>query len=239
MSGELPPNVIEHRFADGDALAAALAAAVADDLRAGIATHGGALLAVSGGTTPGRFLTRLSAEPLVWDRVTVTLADERWVDLEHPRSNEAVVRHALLRHEAAEARFVPMYVPADTPEAAWPTVEAAFAALPYPFDAIVLGMGTDGHCASLFPGGDRLREALDPTGKARVLPIRAASQPEPRVTLTLASLRATRKLYLHIEGAEKRAVLERALREDDASRLLPIRTVLDHSRVPLNVFWSR
>jgi 6-phosphogluconolactonase len=231
--------VIEHRFADGDALAAALAAAVADDLRAGIAAHGAALLAVSGGTTPGRFLSRLSAEPLVWDRVTVTLADERWVPVEHARSNEAVVRHALLRHEAAEARFVPLYVHADTPEAALPMLQASFDALPYPFDAIVLGMGTDGHCASLFPDGDRLAEALDPNGTARVLPMRAPGAGEPRTTLTLASLRATRQHNLHLEGAEKRAVLDRALAAPDAPARYPIRAVFDHVRVPLHVFWSR
>jgi len=239
VSGEPLPRLVEHKFASGEALADALAQSVADDLRAGIAAHGAALLAVSGGTTPGRFLTRLSAQPMPWDRVTVTLADERWVDLEHARSNEAVIRHALLRHEAAEARFVPMHVHADTPEAAWPMVEAAFDALPYPFDAIVLGMGNDGHCASLFPDGDRTREAMDLARPARVLPIRAPSQPEPRVTLTLASLRATRRLYLHIEGAEKRATLDRALSEPDAVRLYPIRAVLEASLVPMNVYWSR
>ena len=237
MSGEPLPRLVEHRFANGDVLAEALAQAVGDDLRAGIGTHGHALLAVSGGTTPGRFLTRLSAQPMPWDRVTVTLADERWVPLDHARSNEAVIRHTLLRHEAAEARFVPMYVPADTPEAAWPMVEAAFDALPYPFEAIVLGMGTDGHCASLFPQGDRLAQALDPAGTARVLPMRTAAQPEPRVTLTMSSLRATRKLYLHIEGPEKRAALDRALREPDAIRRYPVRAVLEAARVPLHVYW--
>ena len=96
-------------------------------------------------------------------------------------------------------------------------------------------MGNDGHIASLFPGADRLREALDPRGKARVLPLRAAAAGEPRLSLTLPALTATRALYLHIEGAAKRAVLEQALAA--TTELLPVATVVRAAPVVTQLYW--
>jgi 6-phosphogluconolactonase len=222
-----------HRFADGTALAQALAAAVADDLRAGIAARGQACVALSGGNTPKRFMQALSQQPLPWDKVIVTLVDERWVPATHERSNARLVQENLLQGPAAAAHFVPLYRPTPEPEAATPALEAD---LPQSFDAMVLGMGADGHTASFFPGGDRLEEALDPSGLARVLPMRAPGAGEPRITLTLPVLLAATRLYLHIEGAEKQAVLQRALSGEGEGRDYPVRTVLTHVERPIAVF---
>lgn len=199
-----------HRFDDGETLAAALADAVAADLRAAIDARGAATLAVSGGSTPKRFLEALSTRRLDWPKVTVTLVDERWVPPQHERSNAALVQAHLLHGAAGSATFLPLYVSAPTPEAGLPRVALALDALPLPLDAVVLGMGGDGHTASFFPGGDRLAEALDPHGRARVLPMRAAGAGEPRITLTLPLLAGARAAYLHIQGEDKRAVLEQA-----------------------------
>ena len=219
-------------YADSDTLASALAQHVADDLRAALAERGQASLALSGGTTPRRFLRALSAQALDWSKVLVTLVDERWVDETSPPSNAALLREHLLHGAAAQAQFVPLYRDAAEPEAALAMVETALDPL-LPLDVAVLGMGTDGHTASFFPGGDRLDEALDPQGTATVLPIRAPGAGEPRITVTLPVLQAARGLYLHIEGAEKRGVLEQAVAEQPPT--VPVAITL--RAAPATIYW--
>ena len=217
-------------------LAEALAAAVAADLAAGIAETGRAALAVSGGSTPARFFAALSARAdLAWDQVVVTLVDERWVDESSERSNARLVRQGLLQGPAAAARFVPLYRGGTEPgPGGIAAANAALADLPARFDAVVLGMGNDGHTASFFPGGDTLAEALAAEGPA--LAIRAPGAGEPRVTLTLKRLLQTRSLYLHIEGEEKVVTLERAL-EDGPVEAMPVRAVLRQAAKPVTIFW--
>lgn len=225
-------NLEWHTHSDDDDLANALADAVADDLARAIANRGCALAALSGGNTPRRFMEALSRRELDWTRVTVTLVDERWVPPQHPRSNARLLEEHLLRGKAADARFAPLYVDAPTPESALPTVAAHVDALPWPLDVAVLGMGTNGHTASFFPGGDHLAAALDPQGRARVLPMRAPDAGEPRITLTLPVLAAVPRLYLQIEGAKKRHVLEAAADGAD----YPMRAVLE-AAPQLQVYW--
>lgn len=225
-----------HDFATPAELASALARAVAEDLRAGLQSRGRAALALSGGRTPERFLAALAQQALDWSKVTVTLVDDRWVPLDSPRSNEALLRRCLLRGPAAAARLVGLVTRAATPEEGLAEVAARLAAVPRPLDAVVLGMGSDGHTASFFPGGDRLAQAIDPRGTAEVLPMRAPGAGEPRITLTLPLIVAARTVYLHIEGAEKAAVLQAALGEGPTEDL-PLRAVLRHRRSPPEVYW--
>lgn len=223
------------RYADGAQLAAALAAAVAGDLAQGIAANGTALLAVSGGKTPPRFFQALSQQALDWSSVVVTLVDERWVAPDDARSNAGLVHANLLQGRAAVARFVPLYTAdAATPEQGAPAIAAALAALRPPFDALVLGMGDDGHTASFFPGGDHLAAATDPRSDAIVLPMRAQGAGEPRITLTLPAILRSRAIYLHIEGERKRKVLEAARH---AASTYPVSTVLRNARAPVKVYW--
>lgn len=225
-----------HPFPDGDTVAQALAQAVADDLRAALALRGEASVALSGGTTPRRFLQALSRQAMDWANVTVTLVDERWVDERHERSNARLVKEHLLQEAAAGARFVPLYRPAASPDQVLAGVAAA---LPARLDVAVLGMGGDGHTASFFPGGDRLAEAMDPDAPERVLPMRAPGAGEPRITLTLPVLRDAGRLYLHIEGGEKRQVLQQALSGQGAGAGYPIRAVLQALRAPLQVYLTQ
>jgi 6-phosphogluconolactonase len=227
-------SLLRHDFVDPAALAEALAAAVAAPLRAAIAARGAASLAVSGGRTPARFFAALARQPLPWDKVVVTLVDERWVPAGHERSNEALLRQGLLQGPAAAARLVGLVTGAASPEAGLAEVAARVAALPQPLDVVVLGLGSDGHTASFFPQGDRLAEALDPAGQAAVLPLRAPGAGEPRITLTLPLILQAGRVYLHIEGAEKAAVLAAALRDGPAVKM-PVRAVL-RAR-PVDVFW--
>jgi 6-phosphogluconolactonase len=231
-----PGNPREHRFDDSLELADALALSVGDDLRRGIAERGHATLVVSGGTTPKKFLVELARQDLAWRHVVVTLADERWVPATHARSNEGLVRAALLDGRAAAANFVSLHSDAPDPESGLQEIARRIDALGLPFDAVALGLGNDGHCASLFPDGDRFAQASDPANPARVSPMRSAVAGEPRITLTLAALADTRALYLHIEGAEKQAVLARVLAGEGAFARSPLRALMRVARVPLDIY---
>jgi len=223
-------------FLSPETLAAALAHTIAAKLQSALQLREQAVLAVSGGTTPKLFLRELAQQPLDWTQITITLVDERWVPLAHPRSNEGALRAALQGHPAAAARIVSLHNGAATPEEALPEIEARIAVLP-PFDAVVLGMGTDGHTASFFADGDQLEAALDPHACAAVVSMRAASAGEPRISLSLSRLIDARALYLHIEGESKLDVLEHALCGDDVGVQYPIRAVLTQTRSPLIAYW--
>ena len=226
-----------HRFTDCHAQARALAERIAPRLREAIAQRGQAVIAVSGGSTPRAFFQRLAREALDWSRVLVTLVDERWVPVDDPRSNAALVQSTLLQGAASAATFVPLYTGAPTPEEGVATAAQRIDALPRPFDAVVLGVGDDGHTASFFPGGDHLAAALDPATEARVLPMRAADAIEPRITLSLATLLNTRALYVLIVGERKLAIVEAAQHGAGAGKDYPVRAVFTQQRVPVAVYW--
>lgn len=222
-------------FADGDALAHALAAEIAAQLSAAISARGKAFIAVSGGTTPARFLKALSKAELDWRKVVVTLVDERFVERGSARSNAALVSANLLRDNAAAAVFVDLFDGAPDVGAAASALDASFARLPWPLDVAIFGMGTDGHTASFFPDAPNLPQLLDPASTATVLPVSAPSVPEPRLTLSLARLCAAHFPVLHIEGAEKRDLLRAAM----ADKLpLPVLSLLNRCRAPVRIFWA-
>ncbi|TPK84514.1 MULTISPECIES: 6-phosphogluconolactonase [unclassified Mesorhizobium] len=222
-------------FPDRPALAAALAGRVADRLIKAIAERGAALLAVSGGTTPAKFFAALSAAPIAWDKVIVTLVDERFVPASSPRSNAGLVAANLLQNAAKAARFVPLYHEAAGIEAAAASDDAALRSLPWPLDVVVLGMGPDGHTASFFPDADDLPKLLDPATDRIILPVHAASAGEPRLTLSLARIIDAGFIALHIEGEDKRTAFDDAVATEPRK---PIRAVLDAAPRPVEVFWT-
>lgn len=223
-------------FADKPTLAKELAEAIADRIRHAIAERGEAAIAVSGGSTPGKFFQALGKfRDVDWTKVVVTLVDERWVDETSDRSNALLVNEKMLQGPAAVARFIPLYSGGDEPDATQVAkTNTLIETLPKPFAAVILGMGNDGHTASFFPGGDTLDEALTAAGPT--LAIHAPGAGEPRITFTLPRLLETDGLYLHIEGEEKAAVLEKALGDGPVDEM-PIRAVL-RSGAPLSVYWS-
>jgi 6-phosphogluconolactonase len=193
-------------FSDPEEVAAFAAAQVAGLLQQGLAERGAASLVVPGGRTPGLFLSTLSESPLAWERVAVTLSDERWVDGRSPDSNEALVRRTLLKGSAMLASFVPLYTGAPSPEAGLADAERHVAAMPRPFDAVVIGMGDDGHFASLFPGEPALAVGLHLAAEALCVSAKGPAGGPPRLSLTLSCLAKSRHIFILASGAHKRQV---------------------------------
>jgi 6-phosphogluconolactonase len=189
---------------------------------------------VSGGSTPGQFFEALSRVDIDWSKVTVTLVDERLVPDTSPRSNAALVKTKLLQNNARAATFLPLYgtgdIVSDSADA-----ERRLKSLGRTIDVAILGMGNDGHTASFFPYADELEALLDPQAQRIVSSVHAQSAGEPRLTLTLPPLLKAGFLALHIEGAEKKATLERVLQPGSH---LPIRRVMDAAPAPVEIYWA-
>lgn len=230
-----PRRVREHRFGDRDRLAAALAESVAAVLAARVAAEPPARLMVSGGTTPIPLFRRLRRLELPWNEVCVTLADERWVPPDHPGSNEGLVRRELLRDRASAALWVPLWSPAASPEEAAVAADERLARL-RPFDVVVLGMGSDGHTASLFPLAPELEAALASGGARNCLAIHPPAAAVPRLTATLSTLLDSRRIVLHLTGSDKWRVYRRACAPGPEAAL-PVRALLRRA-AGLDVYWA-
>lgn len=224
-------------FGSGADLAVALADKVADALAEAIERRGQAILAVSGGTTPKAFFAALSERPIDWGKVTVTLVDERMVGPDHERSNQRLASRHLLQNRAADAAFAPLYIRGEDGPQIAAQASQRIDELGLPIDVVVLGMGTDGHTASFFPGGSTLAEVTDPACPHSVMAIEAPNAGEPRLTLTLPRIAEAGLVVLHIEGSAKAAVLAQAL-EAGPEADMPVRAVLRHATSPVEVYWA-
>ena len=221
-------------YSSRDEQASDLAEIVARELSEAIETNGKATLAVPGGSTPGAFLRALARERLDWARLRVMLTDERFVPESSPRSNTRLLRENLLQGPAEKAEFIPFYAEADAPEEVIETLSAAVEAA-LPLDVCVLGMGEDMHTASIFPGADRLDDALAPNAPV-LMPMRAPGAPEPRITLTAPVLRGAHSLHLLLAGQGKQAPLEQAMQSGPAAEA-PVRTILT-APTPVTVHYA-
>lgn len=233
-------NVKEQHAKSAADLARGLAAHLAHLLQQAIASRGQATLAVSGGKSPIALFEQLRTQRLEWSKVQVLLVDERCVPHDHADSNTALVRQHLLQDKAAAAHFTPFFsaLPDGLDDAMLDALVAqgnrALAALPWPIDVAVLGMGDDAHTASLFPGAPGFSQALQSSGPLAW--VRPATAPHARLTLTLPALLATRELVLSIAGESKLAVYQQALKNADPA--LPVSLVLHQHQTPVSVWNS-
>lgn len=222
-------TIEERKFATIDAAACTLADDLAAALRKAISARGRALLAVSGGRTPRHVFDYLSQQDVDWRRVTVTLTDERWVPPDHPDSNEGLARASLLIGPAAAATFIPLYGGEASPETGQTACEARLTALAMPFDAVYLGLGDDGHFASLFPGDP----ALDVHGRICVA-VPGTETRQPRMTLAASAILDAWEVFLMFSGAGKHAVYAKARKPGPVDEI-PLRLLLGQARTPVRV----
>ena len=203
------------------------------------AARGAASLVVPGGSTPAAFFDVLSKREAQWDKVTITLTDERWVAPTSERSNEHLVRTRLLVGRAAAAQFVPLKTDAPAASDGETEVGARIAAIARPFDLVIAGLGDDGHTASWIPHAQGLDAALDRRNRRQAV---AIAPPEAtglgeRITLTRLALLDARAVAVLIRGQSKRNTLAMAEGGDDVFTI-PVRALLNQDKVPVEIFWS-
>ena len=227
-----------HKFDTRGAMVLALKAAISERLLRGLLANGKASWAVSGGSTPAPLFEAMSHVGIDWSRVHVALVDERWVAPGQPRSNEDFVKTALKKNHSATARFIGMKTPHNTPFEAEVSVNDRYSGLKLPFDSVLLGMGPDGHTASLFPSAEGLEAAFEPESDKICAALTAkksdvTGDEVDRMSLTAAAIKAAGHVALMITGAEKLEVLEAAL---DPTSDLPIGRLA--RLVPLDIYWA-
>lgn len=234
--------VTERLFETRAAMIAALQADCETALRNAVEERGEATFMVSGGSTPEPLYKALSQVDLPWESIYVALVDERWVDFDHDKSNEAFTVKHLIQNKAAVTNLVGMKNSAATAAEGLADCESAYQQLAQPFDITILGMGSDGHTASLFPHAQGLDKALELDSEQLCADIIAIQSDvtgaiTERMTLTLAGLLRSKTLVLLITGEEKLAVLRAAQAGTDVKEM-PIRAVLQQDKVPLVIYWA-
>lgn len=219
----------EHPFGNAAALWEALAQDISGRLQSAIEARGQASFVATGGRTPAPLYDVLAHRALDWSSIVITVSDDRWVDPADPASNEGLVRRHLLADRAASARFIPLRTQAATPEEGLTEVRAALMTIPRPFDVVLLGVGEDGHVASLFPAA-----RLDHPGLAQAVYAPGAQGSPHRVSLTLQALQTARYVALLFVGERKLAVYRAA--RDGASET-PLAALLHGAAGEVSAFW--
>jgi 6-phosphogluconolactonase len=234
--------VREFHFENRNHLLTALIAECVDILSESLSKNGCATLLVSGGSTPAPLYEALSKTDLAWKKIKVALVDERWVDEDHSASNEALIKRCLLINNAKAASFTGMKTPANRPAQGQPATESNYRALPQPFTLAILGMGNDGHTASLFPHAAGLSKALRDDNDQLTAAINAKQSTvtgpnTERLSLTFAGLMKCERLIILLTGEDKLSVFDSAMKPGSFEDM-PIRALLNQEKVPVEMYWA-
>ena len=226
-------------FSTSDAWTGAIAARLAETLAAAVIDDGKAVFAASGGSTPAPIYARLAQADLDWSRIVVTLVDERYVPETSSESNARLIKDVLLTGRAAAARFLPLYHSEVTVDRAAARASNALATEGGRFDAVLLGMGEDGHICSMFPHSPTLKTLLTPELKPAVYGVphgRDGMAPSlERLSINLPYLVQAGRVILALRGAAKRTVFEREAAGDPG--IQPIAALIA-AGLPLEVVWT-
>jgi 6-phosphogluconolactonase len=227
----------QNNFDTREQLDLALADKVSEILQQAIALKGKASIAVSGGSTPKGFFNVLSNKNIDWEKVTITLADERWVDIHSDDSNTRLVHENLLQNNASVAKFFHLKQGEELCNETLADLNIAANNTLLPLDVLILGMGEDGHTASLFPCSAQIKQALDSNNENALMKVEPTTAPHQRITFSFASLSQSKNTFLHLCGDNKKQVLAKALNGEDVFDM-PIRKFLQTDNIDTQVYWA-
>jgi len=233
MSG----NINFHSFKNSDSLVKVLSKNIAKNLQHAIDKRGSASLIVSGGSTPKPLFKKLREIDIEWEKVTVGLCDERWVKSDHKDSNELFVKTYLLQDRAKKAKFVGLFIDGKSAKQAEEECSMIVREKLQPIDILILGMGSDGHTASLFPNNPKLKEGFDLENEKCCISIKPEFAPHMRMSLTRSAILSAKHLYLHFESEEKLKVYQKALKTDDIDSF-PIGSILHQDKKDIEVYYA-
>jgi len=222
----------------------ALASACQTSLQDALETKKQASFVVSGGRTPIALFERMVEANLPWGKIDLALVDERWVPGTHERSNALLVQNHLLNTLASRGMAIPqftgLYHPTETAAESVAVCEAQYQEIARPFDITILGMGPDGHTASLFPHAKGLEHALstrDSIASIVAQPSEVTGEEVERMTLTRHGILNSKKVVLVVTGQDKLDVLNTALKGDNIAEM-PVRAILNQNQLSIEVYWA-
>jgi len=230
----LPEHVGFYSTNSSESLAVDLSQNINEILVETIKKRGRVSMAVSGGSTPIPLFKVLSHLGLDWSKVDLTLVDDRWVSSDHKDSNELLVRSNLIRNKAVNVNFIPLKNDASTAKEGRASSEEALQSFSLPFDIVILGMGTDGHTASLFPCSEEINSAMDLNNNDFLVATTPTSAPYQRLGMTAKAIMDAKSVFLHLNGSSKLHTLEKAMDLKDAYKM-PIYGFLENG---LDIYWS-
>ena len=230
----LPDSVGFYSTNNSESLASDLCQCIGEILIEAIKKKGRASMAVSGGSTPIPLFKEFSLLNIDWTKIDLTLVDDRWVDAKNADSNELLVRTHLIKNKAAQVHFIPLKNDAKTAKEGQIYSEKMLRKITLPFDVVVLGMGSDGHTASLFPCSDELPEAMNLNNSNYLISTSPKTAPYERISLTARVIFDSKNVFLHLNGSSKLHTLESAMEYKDSNKM-PIYTFLKNG---LSIYWS-
>ena len=229
----LPSHVDWYGSNSAESLEIDLSQRIGQLLTQSITENGCASIAVSGGRSPIGLFEELSKLNLDWSKVELALVDERWVDAKNEDSNELLVRRHLIKNKATQIKFFPIKNTANSAKEGQLLYEQALQNVELPFDVIVLGMGDDGHTASLFPCCKELSQAMDPDNQQKCIVTKPKNAPYERISLTFSTISKAKNLFLHLRGSSKLRTFELAMTLKDSNKM-PIYAFTEQS---LEIYW--
>ena len=230
----LPDSVGFYSTNNSESLASDLCQSIGEILTEAIRKRGRASMAVSGGSTPTPLFKEFSLLSIDWAKVDLTLVDDRWVDAKNSDSNELLVRTHLIKNKAAKVNFIPLKNDSKTAKEGQKISEEMLKNITLPFDVVVLGMGSDGHTASLFPCSEELPDAMNLNNLNCLISTSPKTAPYERLSLTARVIINAKNVFLHLNGSSKLLTLESAMEQKDSSKM-PIYTFLENG---LSIYWS-
>jgi 6-phosphogluconolactonase len=228
-------HITEQFFEARELASVAAATHIVGALRKRLDAHDDASLLVTGGSSPLRCYSELAESDLNWSAVQIALTDERWVPPTDSNSNEKLVRENLITGRANAAQLLPIYAADITPAEQCQYLNEFLPTIALPFACTLLGMGGDGHVASLFPDAENLESGLDSDNPEWCIPVTTDASEHARVSMTFSALVRSDSIALLFFGDDKRDIYEQA---KAATLDVPVAQLLSQSRVPVHAFWA-